>query len=114
MVLTACRAAGVEAIDAVFSDINDKEGLTKDAALSKNLGFDGKTVVHPRQVDVVNAAFTPSAKEIRLAKRVLQAVEEGEKLGKGAVTLDGSMIDRPMVLRAESTMAKARAAGIEL
>ena len=113
MVLTACRAAGVEAIDAVFSDINDKEGLEKDAALSKNLGFDGKTVVHPRQVDVVNAAFTPSAKEIRLAKRVLAAVEQGEKLGKGAVTLDGSMIDRPMVLRAESTMARARAAGIE-
>ena len=114
MVLTACRAAGVEAIDAVFSDINDKEGLQKDAALSKNLGFDGKTVVHPRQVDVVNAAFTPSAKEIRLAKRVLAAVEDGEKLGKGAVTLDGSMIDKPMVLRAESTMAKARAAGIEV
>ncbi len=112
LVLTACRAAGVEAIDAVFSDINDKEGLMKDVALSKNLGFDGKTVVHPRQVDVVNAAFTPSAKEIRYAKRVLDAVEEGKREGKGAVTLDGSMIDKPMELRARTTLAQADAAGI--
>lgn len=114
LVLTACRAAGVEAIDAVFSDINDKEGLLKDVSLSKTLGFDGKTVVHPRQVDVVNAAFTPGPKEIRFAKRVLEAVKEGERVGKGAVTLDGSMIDKPMVLRAEVTLAQAKAAGIEV
>ena len=114
LVLTACRAAGVEAIDAVFSDINDKEGLEKDVALSKTLGFDGKTVVHPRQVDVVNAVFTPGPKEIRFAKRVLEAVAEGEKQGKGAVTLDGGMIDKPMVLRAQVTLAQARAAGIEV
>ncbi|MBP5288647.1 MAG: HpcH/HpaI aldolase/citrate lyase family protein [Clostridia bacterium] len=114
MVLTACRAAGVEAIDAVFSDINDKEGLEKDVALTKTLGFDGKTVVHPRQVDVVNAAFTPGPKEIRFAKRVLEAVAEGEKIGKGAVTLDGGMIDKPMVLRARVTLAQAKAAGIEV
>ena len=114
MVLTACRAAGVEAIDAVFSDINDKEGLEKDVALTKTLGFDGKTVVHPRQVDVVNAAFTPGPKEIRFAKRVLEAVAEGEKIGKGAVTLDGGMIDKPMVLRAQVTLAQAKAAGIEV
>ncbi len=113
MILTACRAAGVEAIDAVFSDINDKEGLQKDVALAKNMGFDGKTVVHPRQVDVVNAAFTPSAKEIRFAKRVLEAVEAGAKEGKGAVTLDGGMIDKPMELRARTTLAQAKAAGIE-
>ena len=113
LVLTACRAAGVEAIDAVFSDINDKEGLQKDVALAKNMGFDGKTVVHPRQVDVVNAAFTPSAKEIRFAKRVLEAVEAGAKEGKGAVTLDGGMIDKPMELRARTTLAQAKAAGIE-
>ena len=113
LVLTACRAAGVEAIDAVFSDINDKEGLQRDVALAKTMGFDGKTVVHPRQVDVVNAAFTPSAKEIRFAKRVLEAVEAGAKEGKGAVTLDGGMIDKPMELRARTTLAQAKAAGIE-
>lgn len=113
-VLMACRYAGVEAVDAVFSDINDIEGLRADVALTKNLGFDGKTVVHPRQIDVVNAAFTPSAKEIRYAKRVLEAVEEGKREHKGAVTLDGGMIDKPMELRARTTLAQARAAGIEI
>lgn len=112
-VLMACRFAGVEAVDAVFSDINDIEGLKADVALTKNLGFDGKTVVHPRQIDVVNAAFTPSAKEIRYAKRVLEAVEEGKREHKGAVTLDGGMIDKPMELRARTTLAQAKAAGIE-
>lgn len=111
-VLLACRQAGVDAVDAVFSDIHDEEGLKEDTRLTRNLGFDGKTVVHPRQIDVVNAFFTPSPKEIRYAKRVLAAVEEGKRLHKGAVTLDGSMIDKPMELRALTTLAQARAAGI--
>ena len=113
-VLMACRKAGVEAVDAVFSDINDLEGLKADTTLTKNLGFDGKTVVHPRQIDVVNAFFTPSAKEIKYAQRVLEAVEEGKRLKKGAVTLDGGMIDKPMELRAYTTLAQARAAGINV
>ncbi|MBQ7255989.1 MAG: HpcH/HpaI aldolase/citrate lyase family protein [Oscillospiraceae bacterium] len=113
-VLMACRKAGVEAVDAVFSDINDLEGLKADTTLTKNLGFDGKTVVHPRQIDVVNSFFTPSAKEIKYAQRVLEAVEEGKRLKKGAVTLDGGMIDKPMELRAYTTLAQARAAGINV
>ncbi|MBQ7566446.1 MAG: HpcH/HpaI aldolase/citrate lyase family protein [Oscillospiraceae bacterium] len=113
-VLMACRKAGVEAIDAVFSDINDVEGLKADTALTKNLGFDGKTIVHPRQIDVVNSFFTPSVKEIKYAQRVLEAVEEGKRLKKGAVTLDGGMIDKPMELRALTTLAQARAAGIKV
>ena len=113
-VLMACRAAGVEAVDAVFSDINDLEGLKEDAALTRNLGFDGKTVVHPRQVDIVNSFFTPSKKEINYALRVLEAVEEGKRLHKGAVTLNGDMIDKPMELRAQTTLAQARAAGINV
>lgn len=112
-VLLACRAAGVDALDIVFSDINDEEGLREDAALAKNLGFDGKTVVHPRQIDIVNSYFTPSMKEIKYALRVLGAVEKGKKEGKGAVTLDGGMIDKPMELRALTTLAQAKAAGIK-
>jgi len=112
--LTACRHAGVEAIDAVFSDINDTEGLKEDTALTKNLGFDGKTCIHPRQVDIVNSFFTPSEKEIRYALRVLEAVEQGKAQKKGAVTLDGSMIDKPMELRALTTLAQAEAAGIAI
>lgn len=113
-VLLACRAAGVDALDIVFSDINDEEGLREDTALAKNLGFDGKTVVHPRQIDVVNSYFTPSTKEIRYALRVLAAVEQGKREGKGAVALDGGMIDKPMELRALTTLAQAEAAGIHM
>ena len=109
----ACRAAGVDALDIVFSDINDEEGLRDDAALAKNLGVEGKTVVHPRQIDIVNSYFTPSMKEIKYALRVLDAVEKGKKEGKGAVTLDGGMIDKPMELRALTTLAQAKAAGIK-
>ena len=112
-VLLACRAAGVDALDIVFSDINDEEGLREDAALAKDLGFHGKTVVHPRQIDIVNSYFTPSMKEIKYALRVLDAVEKGKKEGKGAVTLDGGMIDKPMELRALTTLAQAKAAGIK-
>lgn len=111
-VLLACRAAGIEALDAVFSDINDEAGLCEDTALAKNLGFDGKTVVHPRQIDVVNRYFTPSEKEIRYALRVLAAAERGKAEGTGVVTLDGSMIDNPMLLRAQTTLSQAKAAGV--
>ena len=113
-VLMACRAAGKGCVDAVFSDINDAEGLQADAEITKTLGFDGKTVVHPRQIDTVNALFTPTQKEINHAIRVLDAIEEGKKRNKGAVTLDGSMLDMPMVIRAENVIALARAAGIKI
>ena len=101
-------------MDAVFSDINDAEGLQADAEITKTLGFDGKTVVHPRQIDTVNDLFTPTQKEINHAIRVLDAIEEGKKRNKGAVTLDGSMLDMPMVIRAENVIALARAAGIKI
>ncbi|MEG1773834.1 MAG: aldolase/citrate lyase family protein [Oscillospiraceae bacterium] len=113
-VLMAARAAGIDALDVVFSDINDLEGLREDTTLTKNLGFDGKTVVHPRQIDLVNSFFTPSKKEIDYAKRVLAVVEEGKRLHKGAIVLDGSMIDKPMELRALTTLEQAKAAGIKL
>jgi citrate lyase subunit beta/citryl-CoA lyase len=113
-VLLACRSAGIAAVDAVFSDINDVDGLLEDATLIRNLGFDGKTVVHPRQIDIVNSVFIPSEKEINYAKRVLAAVEEGKRQNKGAVTLDGSMIDKPIEIRALTTLEQARAAGIKI
>lgn len=113
-VLLACREAGIDALDIVFSNINDMEGLKEDAALSRNLGFDGKTVIHPRQIEAVNACFAPSEKEVRYAVRVLQTLEEGREKGKGVITLDGSMLDKPMELRARATLEKARAAGINV
>lgn len=112
-ILMACREAGISAQDAVFSDINDSEGLEKDLEMTRVLGFDGKTCIHPRQIDEVNACFTPSPKEIRNAQRVLDALEEAARNHTGVCTLDGGMVDKPMELRARSTLAKAQAAGIK-
>ena len=111
-ILMACREAGISAQDAVFSDINDQEGLERDLEMTRTLGFDGKTCVHPRQIDAVNACFTPSLKEVRYAQRVLAAMEEAARNHTGVCTLDGGMVDKPMELRARTTLAKARAAGI--
>lgn len=111
-ILIACREAGISAQDAVFSDINDQEGLERDLEMTRTLGFDGKTCVHPRQIDAVNACFTPSLKEVRYAQRVLAALEEAARNHTGVCTLDGGMVDKPMELRARTTLAKARAAGI--
>ncbi|MTI56602.1 HpcH/HpaI aldolase/citrate lyase family protein [Geosporobacter ferrireducens] len=113
-ILLACREAGIAAIDAVFSDINDLEGLEEDVKLSRNLGFDGKTVVHPRQIDIVNNTFAPSQKEIDYALRVLATLKEGKRQNKGVITLDGSMLDKPMELRAIACIEKAKAAGMYL
>ena len=113
-VLMACRAAGISAQDAVFSDINDAEGLEKDLEMTRTLGFDGKTCVHPRQIDQVNACFTPSEKEIRNAVRTLKALKEAERNNTGVCTLDGSMVDKPMEIRARLTLEMARAAGIQV
>jgi citrate lyase subunit beta/citryl-CoA lyase len=114
VILVACRSAGIRALDSVFSDINDLEGLGEDTALARNLGFDGKSVIHPRQIDIVNAFFTPDKAEIEYALRVLAAVQEGQRLNKGAVSLEGKMIDRPIELRALNTLNQARAAGIKI
>lgn len=113
-VLMACRAAGISAQDAVFSDLNDEEGLKRDLEMTRTLGFDGKTCVHPRQIDVVNACFTPTAKEIRNAQRVLEALEDAARNHTGVCVLDGGMVDKPMELRARAVLAKAKAAGIKI
>ena len=107
------QADHAAAQDAVFSDINDAEGLERDLEMTRTLGFDGKTCVHPRQIDQVNACFTPSAKEIRNARRVLEALEEAARNHTGVCVLDGGMVDKPMELRARTTLAKAEAAGIK-
>lgn len=114
VVLMACRAQGISAQDAVFSDINDDEGLSRDLEMTRTLGFDGKTCVHPRQIDKVNACFTPTEKEVRYACRVLKALKEAEKNHTGVCTLDGGMVDKPMELRARTTLAKAKAAGMNV
>jgi citrate lyase subunit beta/citryl-CoA lyase len=112
MILLAARAAGIDAIDTVYSDVNNEEGLRKETALIKQLGFDGKSVINPRQIKVVHEIFTPSEKEIKNALAVLGAITEAERKGSGVISLNGKMIDKPVVTRAENVLSLALAAGV--
>lgn len=107
--VNAARAAGIEAYDTPWTDVDDMEGLQKDTELAKALGYTGKAVINPRHVDVVNAVFSPTEAEINYAKEVFAAIEEGKRLGKGAVSLRGKMIDKPIVERARQVLENARA-----
>ncbi|MDR1587946.1 MAG: HpcH/HpaI aldolase/citrate lyase family protein, partial [Treponema sp.] len=111
MVLLAARDAGIDAIDTVFSDVNDEEGLRKETQLIRQLGFDGKSIINPRQIKIVHEIFTPTEKEIRNALAVLEAIKEAGRKGSGVISLNGKMIDRPVVVRAEHVLDLARAAG---
>lgn len=112
--LMAAKAAGVEAIDTVFTDIDDREGLAREARFVVGLGFDGKAAIHPTQVDPINAAFTPDDDAIEWARKVLTAREAAADQGRGVFTVDEEMVDPPLIARAERIAARARAAGIEI
>ncbi|WP_312201737.1 aldolase/citrate lyase family protein [Anaerospora hongkongensis] len=107
--LLAARAAGIQAIDSVFSDVNDEEGFVEEAMMIKGLGFDGKSVINPRQVGLVHQVFAPTEKEITQAKRILAAYQEALEKKSGVIALDGKMIDGPIVTRAERVLAYAAA-----
>lgn len=111
-ILMAARIAGIDALDTVFGNVNDEEGLVAETRLIKQLGFDGKSIIHPRQVKPIHQVFTPSEKEINKAKRVIQAIEEAEKRSSGVVALDGRMIDAPVVAKARRVLAFAEAMGL--
>ncbi|QDR80009.1 aldolase/citrate lyase family protein [Sporomusa termitida] len=106
--LLAARAAGIDAIDTVFADINDEETFIAEVNLIKQLGFDGKSVINPRQVRIVHQIFTPTEKEIAQAGRVIAAYNAAIERNSGVINLDGKMIDTPMVLRAERVLAYAK------
>lgn len=110
-VIVAARIAGVQALDSVFGDVNDLDGLYAEALRVRLLGFDGKSVIHPRQIPVVHRAFTPSENEIGFARRVMAAFREASSRGAGVIALNGRMIDAPVVARAEKILALAEAAG---
>jgi citrate lyase subunit beta/citryl-CoA lyase len=111
-IIVAARAAGIDAIDTVFSNLNDMETFEKEIRLIKQLGFDGKSVINPRQIDVVHKIFNPTEKEIEKALRILEAMREAEAKGSGVVNLDGKMIDKPVLLRAERMIDMAIASGM--
>lgn len=112
MILLAARAAGIDAIDTVYSDVNNEEGFRKEISLIKQLGFDGKSIINPRQIGPVHQIFTPTASEIERSLRVIAAIEEANKKGSGVIALDGKMIDKPIVMRAQRTLDLAAATGL--
>ena len=111
--VVAARAAGVDVYDTPFTDVNDDEGIQVDAALAKALGFTGKASISPRHVEVINAVFSPTQKEVDYAYEVLEAIALAKEQGKGAISLYGKMIDAPIVNRAKQTIAMAEALGME-
>jgi citrate lyase subunit beta/citryl-CoA lyase len=113
-ILFAARASGIAAIDTVFSDVNDEEGFTKEVKLIKQLGFDGKSVINPRQIGIVHQIYTPSEAEIQKSIRIIAASEEAAANGSGVISLNGKMIDKPIVERARRVLDLVEAANIHV
>ena len=110
--VVAARAAGIDVYDTPFTDVNDDEGIWVDTELAKALGFTGKASISPRHVEVINSVFSPTQKDIDYAYEVMDAIRLAKSQGKGAIALHGKMIDAPIVVRAEQTIAAARALGL--
>ena len=107
-IATVCRAFKIDSIDTPFTDISDFEGLEKDTLKAKGLGITGKSAINPRQIDSIHSVFAPTKEEVNHALRVLKAMEQAEKEGKGVFSLDGKMIDAPIINRATTTVELAR------
>ncbi|XP_069746611.1 citramalyl-CoA lyase, mitochondrial isoform X4 [Narcine bancroftii] len=108
-VVVTAKAFGLQAIDLVYIDYKDEKGLSKQSREGALMGFTGKQVIHPNQIPIVQEAFSPSVERVKWAWELIEAFEEHQKLGKGAFTLHGSMIDMPSLKQAQNivTMAKA-------
>ncbi|MCE8512139.1 CoA ester lyase [Ruegeria pomeroyi] len=107
--LLAAKAEGLIAIDGVYNAFKDDEGLAAECAQGRDMGFDGKTLIHPAQVDIANAAFAPSEAEIDLARRQIAAFAEVEASGQGVAVVDGKIVENLHVATARETLAKAEA-----
>ncbi len=110
--LLAARAAGIDCLDTVYSNVNNDEGFIEEVKLIKQMGFDGKSVIHPKQINMVNKVYAPTEKEVKHAIRVLLGIKEAEARGSGVISVDGKMVDGPIVDRARRTIELAKAAGV--
>jgi len=112
-IVTAAKAAGVQALDTVYPNVHDDEGLRREIEMVRRMGFDGKSAIHPNQIGIIHDVFTPSGEEINKALAVMQAIKEAEEKKSGVIALNGRMIDRPVVERAKKVIRLAKAAGID-
>lgn len=112
--LAAAREAGIQAIDTVYSNVKNMDGFREEVTRIKEMGFDGKSVVHPSQIAVVNEIFTPSDDEIRHALKVVKASADAAAKGVGVITVNGKMIDGPLITRAERIIAQAEASYVDV
>jgi citrate lyase subunit beta / citryl-CoA lyase len=111
-VVWGAKAAGIQAIDSIFADVNDVEGLRRETEFVKGLGYTGKSLVNPRQIEVVHEVFAPKAEEIAYALQVIDAIQRARELGTGVISLRGKMVDAPVVKRAFRTVRTAYAQGL--
>jgi citrate lyase subunit beta / citryl-CoA lyase len=111
-IVVAAAAAHVQAVDGVWVDLNDSQGLRGFAQQSRRLGFSGMSLIHPSQIDPINTAFSPTAEEIDYAQRVVQAFEAAQARGDGSIAFGGQLIDRPIVERARRTIELAKSLAI--
>ena len=111
-IVVAARAAGIQPIDSVFSDVSDMEGLKQTVLASKAMGFEGMGCIHPRQISVIRQGFAPSEAEIAKSKKIVEAFETARSNGLGVVALGSKMIDAPVVTRAQKTLALAERLGL--
>lgn len=112
-ILHAARVAKIHCYDVVYTDVNNTEGFLREVAVIKRLGFDGKSLVNPRQIEPLHNAFAPTQDEVERARRVIAAAEEAEAEGHGVVSLDGKMIDAPIIAGARRTLRLAKLSGIQ-
>lgn len=110
--VAAAKSAGLQVSDTVFADLADEEGLAEECALARELGFDGKGAINPRQLPLIHRAFTPTDEEIAHAHRVVEAAAVAEAVGSGAVALDGKMVDRPVLARAQRVIKFSEQLGV--
>jgi len=111
-IVIAARAAGIYAVDTVYTDVDNEEGFRREVELIKQLGFDGKSVINPRQIKPVHEIYSPSPEEIKKSINVKNAAKEAEKKGLGVISLNGKMIDKPIVDRALRVLQLATAVGL--
>lgn len=111
-VLHAARAAGIDAFDVVWSDVNDEAGFLREVDLIRKMGFNGKSLINPRQIDLLHNAYAPTQEEVDHALRVIEAAEEGERNGLGVVSLNGKMVDAPIINHAQVVLERAAASGV--